>query len=328
MVLEILGLSAQEEALYEALVSRGPVTAAELSELTDDRAAADRLEELGLLARVPGERPVYAVTPPESALQVLATRRRQELVRARQYMTALTVRFHGGGRRGDPLDVVELLHTGEEIVAAAVRVQRSARRLVSATDLPPYVVDARKANPVETELLARGVTYRVLYDRRGVDVPGRLAAMTLDMQNGEEARVGDVSRKVLISDHPMGLLGPVPVQGGGRLAMVIHEPTMLDALSATFEMNWEHAVPLAVYRDRPGESLTDRPNGRERDLLSLLLSGLTDAQIAVHLGRTERSVRLRVQSLRARLDADTRFQAGYQAVLRGWLTTEKDEAHD
>jgi DNA-binding NarL/FixJ family response regulator len=53
------------------------------------------------------------------------------------------------------------------------------------------------------------------------------------------------------------------------------------------------------------------------------MSGLTDSETATQLGWTERNVRSRIERMRQRLGADTRFQAGYQAVLRGWL-----DSHD
>jgi DNA-binding NarL/FixJ family response regulator len=49
------------------------------------------------------------------------------------------------------------------------------------------------------------------------------------------------------------------------------------------------------------------------------MSGLTDSESAAQLGWTERSVRSRIERMRLRLGTDTRFQAGYQAVRRGWL---------
>ncbi|MGD0557044.1 MAG: hypothetical protein ABSA93_18950 [Streptosporangiaceae bacterium] len=47
--------------------------------------------------------------------------------------------------------------------------------------------------------------------------------------------------------------------------------------------------------------------------------GLTDAAIARHLGAHLRTVQRRVRGLLDRLGAATRFQAGLQAVRRGWL---------
>ncbi|MEV1178920.1 helix-turn-helix transcriptional regulator [Nonomuraea sp. NPDC049784] len=51
----------------------------------------------------------------------------------------------------------------------------------------------------------------------------------------------------------------------------------------------------------------------------MLTAGLTDAAIAAHLGWSDRTVRRHVRAMMVRLDAHTRFQAGYQAVVRGWL---------
>jgi DNA-binding NarL/FixJ family response regulator len=55
------------------------------------------------------------------------------------------------------------------------------------------------------------------------------------------------------------------------------------------------------------------------------VAGLTDEAIADNLGLHPRTVRRRLRALLARLDAATRFQAGYQAVQRGWLTRDNAE---
>jgi DNA-binding NarL/FixJ family response regulator len=102
--------------------------------------------------------------------------------------------------------------------------------------------------------------------------------------------------------------------------LVVHESVLLDALSALFEMYWERAVPLHTKQD--GEQLTgpDRPSESDRALLSLLAAGQTDQAIADSLGWHERTAHRHLRAMMQRLDAATRFQAGYQAVRRGWLT--------
>ncbi|MDQ2757215.1 MAG: LuxR C-terminal-related transcriptional regulator [Actinomycetota bacterium] len=48
-------------------------------------------------------------------------------------------------------------------------------------------------------------------------------------------------------------------------------------------------------------------------------AGVADASIARQTGVSQRTVERRIRSLMERLGAGTRFQAGVQAVRRGWL---------
>ncbi|MEV0402233.1 LuxR C-terminal-related transcriptional regulator [Actinoallomurus sp. NPDC050550] len=57
----------------------------------------------------------------------------------------------------------------------------------------------------------------------------------------------------------------------------------------------------------------------DRRLLDLLLAGMKDDAIARQLGLSTRTMRRRMKNLLDLLGADNRFQAGTQAVRRGWL---------
>lgn len=67
---------------------------------------------------------------------------------------------------------------------------------------------------------------------------------------------------------------------------------------------------------RPGEG---RPSEDQLELLGLLAEGLKDEAIARRLGVHVHTARRRITRLLHDLDADTRFQAGARATLRGWL---------
>ena len=56
-----------------------------------------------------------------------------------------------------------------------------------------------------------------------------------------------------------------------------------------------------------------------RLLLGQLAGGAKDEQIARALGLSVRTVRRRVAELLDELGADSRFQAGVEAVRRGWI---------
>jgi DNA-binding CsgD family transcriptional regulator len=56
---------------------------------------------------------------------------------------------------------------------------------------------------------------------------------------------------------------------------------------------------------------------RERQLLGLLATGLTDGSVAARLGVSERTVRRSMATIMARLGARSRFQAGLIAARLG-----------
>lgn len=313
IVLEIIGLSYAEQALYEALVERSPAALAELGHVAS---TAARLEQLGLITRLPEDPPRYVAVSPEMGLDALIRARTRELAAARHRAAQLAARFHRSVPDGDSADLVEVVIGKDAVGRWFRRLQESARRRISVFDAPPYATPMG-GNAVEFELLERGVEYRALYDRRAMEVPGTLSLITRYVAAGEQARVGDVPVKLALNDLPMAIMPLRHDQHVVESALVVHDSTLLDALSALFEMYWERAVPLQVRHGRLAEATG--PADAQRDLLPLLTAGLTDAAIAAHLGWSDRTVRRHVRAMMVRLDARTRFQAGYQAVVRGWL---------
>jgi DNA-binding NarL/FixJ family response regulator len=64
----------------------------------------------------------------------------------------------------------------------------------------------------------------------------------------------------------------------------------------------------------------------DREILPLLVIGLTDKEIAQQLGRSTKAMATRVFSLHQRLNVDTRAQAVYLALLLGLVTIPLGEA--
>ena len=54
-------------------------------------------------------------------------------------------------------------------------------------------------------------------------------------------------------------------------------------------------------------------------MLELMAAGLKDEIVARRLGLSTRTLRRRIAGVMRELGADTRFQAGCEAVRRGWL---------
>lgn len=328
-MLGLLGLTSAEQDVYEQLVSHPPMTAAELDRVARERGCADelgallaRLQELGLVSRRAGNR--WSATPPDTALQVLISDHSRAAAEARQYVAELSGRFNRSETEGQDLSsVVEVLHGREEIIDRFAELQSRAGEQIRSCDAPPYPAqDAATLNIVEVDQLQQGIRYRVLYDRSALDQPGRLADLEAGIAAGEEARVGHVPLKLTIFDDATAIL-PLRQPADVESRLIVHEPVLLGALSALFEMVWDRALPLRVGEHTAEVADHDGlPRPEERQLLVLLVAGLTDREIAAQLGISDRTVRSRVHAMMLRLDAATRFQAGYQAVLRGWLAVD------
>ncbi|GAB3136618.1 helix-turn-helix domain-containing protein [Micromonospora sonneratiae] len=321
-MLTVLGLTSAEQDLYEFLVPRSPMSMEALanSGIDDHLPTIDRLVRLGLVVRLPGQ---VAAIPPRLAFDALLHRRSAQLAETRRHLRALAMTAASPSVPHAAGDAVAPVYGAEAIARAVDMVQRSAEREVRAFDAPPYAANPLVANEVQMDLLANGTTYRTLYDRRGLEIPGRLQHVLGSLRCGEEARVvGNLPMKMMIADETVGI---VPIADNAHVmhGMVVRDPTLMASLSTLFELRWTRAVPLSVYAAATsGPKLhvgTAAPTPAERSVLTLLVSGLTDSEIAAHLGWHERTVRKHVHAMKARLGATTRYQAGILAVKAGWL---------
>jgi DNA-binding CsgD family transcriptional regulator len=322
-VLDGLGLTSDQEAVYAALVDVSSATLEEISRRCPGVPAGQviaGLERAGMVSRLadsPGSGVAYTAAPPDVALELLARAREQELARARLSVAQLAARYRQARVSAGPHEVIEVVTTREATALRWEQLQRSARKQVRSFDRPPYISSSLDTNPVEEEMLAAGVAYRCVYHPAGFAIPGRPVAMRTMIAAGEQARVTEsVPVKMFIADDQMGLI-PLEVGGNAEASLIIRSSSMLDTLIALFELVWERAIPVHADGDLPSPGTG--PSQEEAGLLGLLAAGLTDAAIARHLGTHPRTVQRRVRELLDRLDAGSRFQAGLQAVRRGWL---------
>src|SRR5256886_483354 len=318
-VLAAVGLAAADQAVYESLID-GAATVAELERRTgftggELTAVLDRLEETGLAGRLAGRPVRYAAAAPDVALEALLLRQEERLQRARLRAQQLAAGYRKAVSGQDPATLVEVV-TGR--VAALQRfehVQRSARREIRAIDKPPYATPSGNRNPVEREMLARGVRYRVIYDPGGLSDYHDLRA---DLENstalGEEARVvPDAPTKLILADDRIGLIPLQAAPSRIESIVVVHPSALLQALGALFESLWARALPLPLSAD--DEVLAaDRPSQDQMRLLALLTTGLPDVVIARQLGLSYRTYQRRPDDLMTRLRAGTRLLAGVRAT--------------
>ena len=165
------------------------------------------------------------------------------------------------------------------------------------------------------ELLRSGRRSRVIYPARVLeeapDMVRRRAAL------GEHVRVlAEVPGRMAVMGSAAALV-PNRFDLPDDQLLVIRQPSLVTALTTLFEALWERAltVPgLEVADDDGAANASDR-----RLLLDQLARGAKDEQIARSLGLSLRTVRRRVADLLDDLEASSRFQAGVEAVRRGWI---------
>jgi DNA-binding CsgD family transcriptional regulator len=205
--------------------------------------------------------------------------------------------------------LIEAVRGPEAIHQRWLQLQRSARTEIRVFDKPPYI-DA--GNPAEPDLLESGVRYRTVYDRAALEHPGKLAGIWEAADAGENCRVAShLPLKLFLADDRMAL---APLRQAEDLgdAVIVHPSALLDALSALFEREWRHALPLAALHD--GSFVGDLPlTPGHRRLLQLLSSGYTDETIARHLDVSHRTVQRQISALMEVFGVQTRFQLGLRA---------------
>lgn len=312
-MLEILGLTDAEEAVYEALVHAPELT---VDAVVDAMAGADvretlrRLEAMELIRAT--ERG-YVAEPPDIVLQRLLARQRTGLDDAAARVRELDQHYrdHRVGPRDSPVEVVP----GVDAIGRIYAMHRTSRDLVRAFETPPYaeLVEGEEYGALGAEGISRGVYYRIVYSKDAVAEQGFPELLAGVAAGGEEARVArEVPLRLTIFDDTAAV---IPVHTGSMLSngiLIVRSGALLDALIALFESVWARGVPL----EHNGGIATAPDDGAaavdalDDVLVALLTAGMSDHAIARSLDISVRTVGRRVRQVLTALNATTRFQAG------------------
>jgi sugar-specific transcriptional regulator TrmB/DNA-binding CsgD family transcriptional regulator len=334
-VLEVLGVDRWGEEAYFALVNGTPLAADELASVTTIERNAlggvlQRLEDRGLICRVPGRPVRYAALPPDSAIEVLLLSRERDIKRVRALAHHLGERYRGARSGRNAAELIEVISGPDGVARSGQQLLRRAKHTIRGIDAPPYArpIDGEQVSST-ANVLERGVGMRFIHDRDTLRMAGHARKIEREMAAGEEVRIlANVPMKMILADEELGL---IPLRATPRVldsCILVHPSSLLDALSTLFEMLWQQAQPFMagqastgdaasfVSHDSDGEKspLSDE----ERRIVSLLALGLPDEAIARQLDMGHRTVQRRIQALMLRLSATSRFQAGVLAAQRGW----------
>jgi DNA-binding CsgD family transcriptional regulator len=157
--------------------------------------------------------------------------------------------------------------------------------------------------------VASGRRSRAVYPLRALhEAPETLQVR---VEEGEEVRlIDDLPTRLLLIEGTHAIV-PEPLGFADSPRLLVRQGALVAALTLLFELYWERGVPL---HEMSGANRTERTF-----ILRQLRSGAKDEQIARTMGLSLRTVRRRISDLMIELGADTRFQAGAEAVRRGWL---------
>lgn len=320
-MLTALGATETEDKVYRFVATTVSATSAEIQAGTclEDAAvlaALDGLKQRGLVSQATGE-PVRFVASSPGTVEAMISNRLRELREAQEVLDILADKRRAVQQSGEA-GVFEVVHGQQALRHHALHLLRTARSEVVNMIKPPLI--AVQSN--ERVLPGDGVHNRAIFETGALEVAGALDAITDGINHTGEVRVhSKLPVKMLAVDRSVALV-PLAQQDSPPVGMLIYPSAVLDALIALFEFVWDRAVSLQMLDPRSTAGTTDSVlSPEDRQLLSLLLAGLTDEAIAAHFRVSVRTVQRKVHALMEVANVRTRMQLAWEAARQGWLLT-------
>ena len=319
-MLETVGFDSSTHDVYRAMLLHPDWTFGELARqtgLSDDqvRSALDRLTELSLLHEATDHgfvpvSPEVGLLPLLQRLEAELDEQRARLSRDRAALTTLTSAYTARAAL--------LSEGGVERLTGPGTVRARLGELVQQATEEVYVVAPDAGAPgteaCDPALPARGVRVRAVHLDTAAAGPGGPP----DFPGGEIRTAPVLPLWLTVYDRSVAVVATDP-DDPLRGALLIRHPSLVGALVELFHLVWESSRPLSARSVAATAAPGEGPSERELTLLRLLEAGLTDEGIGRKMGVSLRTVRRNMSDLFKHLGAQSRFQAGAEAVRRGWL---------
>lgn len=326
-MLEALGLDHDTDSVYRALLFGQADSVDELRDtlaLTEEtvRGALDKLFEIELVRRSEDRRGAWRAVDPQAGLRVLLERESAELERRRAEVAAsqadvATLIAERIGDHPAESSTLRRLPGMDTVLTRLEQLTESARTAVlgitpGSAQSPASLYAARRN---DSRLLERGVAIReIVQDACRNDQATAAHARWLTDAGGDVRTAPTLPHRLIVVDGRTAVV-PIDPARTPKGALEITDPGIVAALVAVFEQLWETATPFGASSAPDRHGLTPR----ERDVLRLLASGITDEAAAARLAVSDRTVRRIMNDLCERLQATSRFEAGIKAAQAGWL---------
>ncbi|MDI3405393.1 helix-turn-helix domain-containing protein [Streptomyces cavernicola] len=324
-MLGAIGLDEVQESVYRALVALGAADVADLAARvglgeSDTERAVRRLEQQGLAAQSSARPGRWVAAPPGVALGALLTQQRHELEQAELAAAVLTEEYRAQATEPSAHDLVEVVTGASAVAQRFLQLQLGASHEVCALVTGRPTVVTGPDNDAEEQAAGRGVRYRVVAERDVLSLPNGMVEMAAALRRDEQVRIVDrVPTKLVVVDGQLAMV-PLTSRTSEPAAVVVHASGLLASLTGLFESVWAQALPLRLGEDDlVTEAGPAAPDGTDLEILSLLLSGLTDASVAKQLDLGLRTVQRRVKGLMEMAGVTTRLQLGWHAYEREWV---------
>ncbi|MFI0901107.1 helix-turn-helix domain-containing protein [Streptomyces sp. NPDC020983] len=315
MSLEDLGLTADEDAVYQALI--GLPTAryeriAEIVALPGERTkgALRALVARGVVVR-PADGRGYAAAPPAVALGAELAARRERVQRAELTVARLAETYRMVTADRAQRELVEIVEGTEAIRTRYLQLQLSAQHTIDILSAgEPGAVTP--ADSEEVTAISRNVRVRAVIDQGFLREAGAAENVAQSLAAGVHVRtVTEVPYKLILGDGSVAML-PLHGRGAGVNPAVVLRGGLAHVARELFEQVWERGRP---YQEEPHPGI----DPVDAHILRLLLAGLTDSAVAGQLKMSARTVQRRLQALMTRAEATTRLQLGWYARDHGWV---------
>ena len=285
--------------------------------------ALDELAKASLISSSWDEPGALRAVPPQVGLAALLAsqerelRDRQERVSATKLALEQAIDQYQNDSRKRPYEGVEQL-IGMDSIRSRIEslAAECEKEILAFAPGGPQTLENRLASaPIDLAVLARGIRMRTVYlDSLTQDSASLEYANWLCELGAEIRTLGTVPLRMIIYDRQHALL-PMDPEDTAAGAVLLSGTGVVIGLCELFEQIWASARPIG-----PGQPhVTGDLTSQEQAVLALLSQGHTDDVVARRLGVSVRTGRRITATLMARLDARSRFQAGVNAVRRGWL---------
>ncbi|MEV8018751.1 helix-turn-helix transcriptional regulator [Streptomyces sp. NPDC086554] len=288
----------------------------------EDAAQTPCLVDFGLLHPDLGDLRWLLPTAPAVALPRLIRGMEDQVEEQRRQEAQLTAAFepliarHTQLSSGAVVPAITVLDGLERINSAIDRAMKDVSEQFLAVQpggtRPPETL--AEAFPRDQAILSRGCRMRTLYQHTTRHSLPVLAYFEQLDGDAKARTLDEVTDRLFIFDRTVAF---IPASKDRSLALELRHPALVDYFATIFWRLWRLATPMW-----PQAAPQPSENGitpRQRAIATLLVEGLTDAEIAARLGMNVRTARVHIAKLAATLGSHSRAQLGYLIGQSGIL---------